>query len=221
MKLDSVLFDLDGTLLQTADDLGDALNYVLAKHDMPLVDAKAYTPEASNGSRGLLELGFGDKLKNYDFESLKQQLLQYYGENIAIKTDYFPQVAETLSLLNEQNIPWGIVTNKPEFLTLPLVKHFKLLDECQVVISGDTVGVAKPDPKPMRFALEKLAMPAETCLYVGDAKRDIEAGKNTNMPTAAAFYGYISEGDDPNLWQADFNLETFGQLIEVMNLNKS
>ena len=187
MKLDSVLFDLDGTLLQTADDLGAALNYVLAKYDMPLVDAKAYTPEASNGSRGLLELGFGDELKNYDFESLKQQLLQYYGENIAIHTDYFPQVAETISLLNEQNIPWGIVTNKPEFLTLPLVKHFKLLDKCQVVVSGDTVGVAKPDPKPMRFALKKLGVEAETCLYVGDAKRDIEAGKNTNMPTAAAF----------------------------------
>lgn len=219
MKLTSVLFDLDGTLLQTADDLGAALNHVLAQHDMPLVDAKAYTPEASNGSRGLLELGFGAQLKNYDFERLKQQLLQCYAENIAIHTQYFPQVAETLSLLNEQHIPWGIVTNKPEFLTTPLVKHFELLDNCQVVVSGDTVGVSKPDPKPMHFALQKLGVNAQDCLYVGDAKRDIEAGKNTNMPTASALYGYIDEHEDPLTWQADFNLTTFKQLVEVMGLS--
>lgn len=189
MSINSVLFDLDGTLLQTADDLGAALNHILAQHDMPLVDAKAYTSEASNGSRGLLTLGFGEQLKNYDFESLKQQLLHYYAENIAIHTQYFPQVAETLSLLNEQQIPWGIVTNKPEFLTTPLVKHFELLDNCQVVVSGDTVGVAKPDPKPMYFALQHLGVDAKSCLYVGDAKRDIQAGKNADMPTAAALYG--------------------------------
>ena len=219
MSITSVLFDLDGTLLQTADDLGAALNHVLAKYKLPLVDSQAYTPEASNGSKGLLQLGFGEQLKNYDFEVLKAQLLQYYGENIAVYCQYFPQVAQTLTLLNERHIPWGIVTNKPGFLTTPLLRHFPLLEHCQVVVSADTVGIAKPDPKPMYYALDKLKVKAQNCLYVGDAERDIQAGKNANMPTAAALFGYISDNDDPKHWQADYYLNQFADLTDILTMD--
>jgi phosphoglycolate phosphatase len=215
MSINSVLFDLDGTLLQTADDLGAALNHVLDTHGLPQITAEHYTQQASNGSRGLLQLGFGDELKNHDFERLKSQLLQFYADNIAVHTNYFAEVAETLSFLNQRKIPWGIVTNKPQFLTTPLVSHFELLQNCHVVVSGDTVGIAKPDPKPMFHALKHLGTNAAQCLYVGDARRDIEAGKNAGMPTAAALWGYIEAHDHPHSWQAD---HLFGQINDLIPL---
>ncbi len=224
MKFDSVLFDLDGTLLDTADDLGAALNQVLAKHGKTAVSADLYTPEASNGSKGLLKLGFGEQFIGYDFEVLKAQFLAQYLNNIAVHSQFFDDVADTLKYLNAQGIPWGVVTNKPAFLTDPLLKHFDLFTPaqtdsrsyCRTIVSGDTVGVAKPNPAPMLHALKALDMPAETCLYVGDAKRDIEAGQNVNMKTAAALYGYIADGDDVNSWGADYHFDSLRELLELV-----
>jgi 2-phosphoglycolate phosphatase len=216
MKFCSVLFDLDGTLLDTADDLGAALNHVLVKHGKTTVLPQYYTPEASNGSKGLLKLGFGEQLCEYDFDTLKAQLLDYYAANIAIHTQFFDGVVPTLQYLNENNIPWGIVTNKPAFLTDPLLKHFALFDHCRTIVSGDTVGVAKPNPKPMLHALKELNMPVEGCLYVGDAKRDIEAGKNVNMKTAVALYGYIDPNEDVTSWAADLHFNSLNALIKLI-----
>jgi phosphoglycolate phosphatase len=216
MKFDSVLFDLDGTLLNTADDLGAALNYVLRQQGLPEVTQQQYTPEASNGSKGLLQLGLGDNFENYDFEALKEQLLSYYAENIAIHTDYFDEVVKTLTFLDNNNIAWGIVTNKPAFLTTPLLEYFPLLKNCRVVVSGDTVGIAKPHPKPMLHALEKINGQAHSCLYVGDAQRDIEAGKRAGMKTVAALYGYIDEADDSTRWAADYSIDCISKLIPIL-----
>jgi 2-phosphoglycolate phosphatase len=219
MKFSSVLFDLDGTLLKTADDLGAALNFVLRQYNKPTVSAALYTPEASNGSKGLLQLGFGQSFEQYDFEQLKSQFLSHYADNIACHTNYFDEVVKTLTYLNDNNVPWGIVTNKPEFLTTPLLTHFPLLENCHTVVSGDTVGVAKPNPKPMFHAFDEMKQRAgsdispEHCLYVGDAQRDIEAGKNGGMKTVAALYGYIEPSDDVASWGADFEIETFGDLL--------
>ncbi len=223
MKFSSVLFDLDGTLLKTADDLGAALNFVLRQHNKPTISTALYTPEASNGSKGLLQLGFGSSFEEYDFESLKAQFLTHYADNIACHTDYFDEVVKTLTFLNDNNIAWGIVTNKPEFLTTPLLKHFPLLENCLTVVSGDTVGVAKPNPKPMFHAFNEMKQGfakntgrniiPEQCLYVGDAQRDIEAGQNAGMKTVAALYGYIDSSDDVTTWGADFEIERFGDLL--------
>lgn len=216
LKFTSVLFDLDGTLLHTADDLGAAMNYVLRQHGKPQVSPLLYTPEASNGAKAMLQLGFGDSFAEYDFDTLRSQFLTHYVDHIAHHTTYFAQVVKTLTFLNENNIPWGIVTNKPTYLTTPLLTHFPLLENCHIVVSGDTVGVSKPDPKPMLHALDGLNpdgnLDAAHCLYVGDAERDIAAGKNAGMPTAAALYGYINSGEDISRWGADYHFTSLGAL---------
>lgn len=216
MRFEGILFDLDGTLLHTADDLGAALNYVLQQHGMSATSQADYTGQASNGAVAMLKMGFGQAIENHDLSALRGQFLSYYLDNIATHTRYYAQVAKTLTFLNEQQVPWGIVTNKPEYLTTALLKHFPLLENCHVVVGGDTVGIAKPDPKPMLHALERIGLAGNQCLYVGDAKRDIEAGQNVDMKTAAALYGYISAQDDPNSWQADYQLDSFGQLLELL-----
>ncbi len=216
MHYRGILFDLDGTLLKTADDLGAALNAVLRHYDLPQVGQDAYTEQASNGAKALLELGFGEQLKNHNFDKLRGHFLDYYLNNIANHTQYYDEVAETLTFLNHQDLPWGIVTNKPEDLTTALLRHFPLLENCHVVVGGDTVGVAKPDPKPMYFALDKLALQPQQCLYVGDARRDIQAGRNAGMTTVAARYGYIGHDDDIDSWQADFQINRFDELLKLL-----
>ena len=203
-NLQSVLFDLDGTLLDTADDLGAALNYVLAQQQLPLMSAAQYRPVASNGAKGLLELGFGDNLKNYHYEELRQSLLSYYQNNIATHTSLYDGMSELLTYLNNNNITWGVVTNKPEDLTLALLPHYPEFQNCAVVVGGDTLAKRKPDPEPILFALEKIQCAAEQCIYVGDAPRDIEAGKSANTATVAASWGYIKSPDECQQWQADF-----------------
>ncbi|MFT4926346.1 MAG: 2-phosphoglycolate phosphatase [Phenylobacterium sp.] len=222
MTFSSVLFDLDGTILDTADDLGAALNFVLAKHGKTAVSADCYTPEASNGSKGLLKLGFGEAFIGYDFEVLKAELLQYYCANIAVHTDFFAGVTDALNHLNQNNIPWGIVTNKPAFLTEPLLTHYPEFAHCRTVVSGDTLKVAKPSPEPLLYGLNEMdasfaqGCPASGCLYVGDALRDIEAGRNAGMKTAAALYGYIADGDDVDSWGADYHFDSLLELVELM-----
>lgn len=216
MNYQCILFDLDGTLLDTADDLGSALNHVLSLYGKPAVSSKDYTPTASHGAKVMLQLGFGDEFKKHNFDELRGQFLDYYLNNIATHTRYFNEVVKTLNILNNKDIPWGIVTNKPEFLTTPLLKSFELLENCACVVSGDTVGAAKPDPKPILHALTQMDCDASTGIYVGDAERDIEAGRNAKMYTVAALYGYISDTDYPGQWQADKQINCFSEIIQLL-----
>ena len=133
---------------------------MLRQYNKPEVSAQLYTPEASNGSKGLLQLGFGESFEQDDFEQLKGQFLTHYADNIACHTDYFDEVVKTLTFLTDNNIPWGIVTNKPGYLTTPLLKHFPLLENGPTGVSGDTVGVAKPNPKPMFHAFDEIVFAA-------------------------------------------------------------
>jgi phosphoglycolate phosphatase len=203
----SVLFDLDGTLLDTADDLGAALNHVLSLYNKPVVAASAYRPIASDGAKGLLNLGFGAEIVDYSFEVLRQQFLDYYEQNIAVHTCLYPGVAELLVQLELREIPWAIVTNKPEGLTNKLLPFYAEFSQCAVMVGGDTLPQRKPDPEPLLYACKKIAVDHRQCLYVGDALRDIEAGNSADMKTFVANWGYILADENCQTWQADHIIE--------------
>jgi phosphoglycolate phosphatase len=202
-KISGVLFDLDGTLLDTANDLGEALNYVLRKYGLEDVARENYRPIASDGALGLLTLGFAEHLKDFDYDELRGEFLAYYQDNIAVHTCLYPEVSELLSTLNERDIPWGIVTNKPEGLTRLLLPNYPEFDKCLSLIGGDTLANRKPHPAPILKACEEIAVASERCLYVGDALRDIQAGNNASSTTVIAKWGYILANEDCSSWGAD------------------
>jgi len=215
-KISAVLFDLDGTLLDTANDLGEALNYVLRKHGLPEVTRERYRPIASDGALGLLTLGFADTLKDFSYEQLRAEFLAYYEENIAVHTCLYPQVSELLSTLDSKKIPWGIVTNKPEGLTRKLLPHYPQFRQCLSLIGGDTLANRKPHPEPILKACQEISVASEQCLYVGDALRDIQAGNNANATTVIAKWGYILASEDCTIWQADHHAETPSDVLSFI-----
>ncbi len=199
----AVLFDLDGTLVDTAPDLAFALNTLLEEHGLmplPLADIR---PIASNGCAGLLHLGFNLSQHDADYLPLQQRLIQLYQDNIARESTLFPRMQMVLSTLHSRDIPWGIVTNKPTFLTTPLTQLLQLDQAAACIVSGDTTPHSKPHPAPLLHACDLIQLAPKDCLYIGDALRDIQAGKAADMITLAASYGYISADDDISHWQAD------------------
>lgn len=215
-KPDAILFDLDGTLLDTAKDLGNALNQILNSLGRPIVAHDTYRNIASDGAKGMLELGFGEDLKNYNFDDLRQQFLDYYENNICVDTDYFEGIEDLLIVLNQNNIPWGIVTNKPEYLTLRLVTSFPLLQNCAIIISGDTLNKRKPHPLPLLHAEEKFALVSPNTWYIGDAERDIQSANAANMISVIAQYGYISDKQQTNQWNADLSIDKASDLLAYL-----
>lgn len=216
VKPNSILFDLDGTLLETAKDLGNALNHVLKTVGRPLVTYDEYRNIASDGAKGMLELGFGDELQSLDFDSLRQQFLNHYENNICVDTIYFEGIETLLNELNEKSIPWGIVTNKPEFLTKKLVQFFPLLSGCKVIISGDSLAERKPHPKPLLYAQELLEIQSPNTWYIGDAQRDIEAAHAANMTSVVAEYGYLPSIQESHNWLADIHIRQPLDLLDFL-----
>ena len=210
---EGILFDLDGTLLDTARDLGNALNHVLGKYALPLCTYEQYRPIASHGSLGLLNLGFGSRIANYDFEILRKEFLDFYNENLCVDTVPFEGVSALIESLDEREIPWGIVTNKPGWLTDALLPNFNDFRTCQVVVSGDTLSQRKPHPAPLLHAAETINVNAEKIWYVGDAERDIQAANAANMYSVIADYGYISSDECPDRWSADLRIDTALSLL--------
>lgn len=199
----TVLFDLDGTFADTAPDLADALNRTLLANRREALPFERIRPVVSHGGRALIELGFGIKDDNPNFETLRQQLLQFYQSDIARHTQLFPGIEELLAGLQRDGLRWGIVTNKPAWLTEPLLASLSLSQAPCSVVSGDTLPQRKPDPAPLLHASRQCDCRPEECLYIGDAERDIVAGKRAGMQTMVAGYGYLGEHDDPAQWQAD------------------
>lgn len=213
-RIRTVLFDLDGTLLDTAPDLAFALNETLREFGKPLLPYETIRPVVSHGGIALIKLGFGLDPRDDGYQPRREYLLNTYRNNIARETRPFDGMDELLNTLERQGLNWGVVTNKPAWLTEPLLQELGLFDRAAVVVSGDTLNERKPHPAPMLYACERAGSQAHECLYVGDARRDIEAGINAGMPTLVALFGYIGDEDDPHEWGADALVETPVAILE-------
>lgn len=210
----AVLFDLDGTLVDTAPDLAFALNTVLIEQGLAELSFEQIRPVASHGAAGLLRLGFDIKPTDHGYTVLQQRLLKIYSDNIARESNLFDGMDVVLQQLEQQDIAWGIVTNKPARFTAPLVEELGLTQRAACIISGDTTPFSKPHPAPMLKALDLLDRPAQDCIYIGDAERDIHAGKSVEMPTILARYGYLSDEDKQADWQADAIIDHPSEILK-------
>lgn len=198
-----VLFDLDGTFADTAPDLAYALNCTLERHGRAPLPFDQIRPHVSHGGIALVRAGFGIDQDDPGFEQYRQDLLSIYKGNINRETRLFPGMAEVLGGLESRQLPWGIVTNKPDWLTDPLMEAMGLAQRAACIISGNTTAHSKPHPEPILYACRSLDCPPEACLYVGDAERDIEAGRRAGTATLTALFGYLDDGDTPEQWGAD------------------
>ncbi len=210
----TVLFDLDGTLLDTAPDLAAALNATLQLNERAALPFETIRPVVSHGGRALIELGFGIDPQHPEFEPLRKQLLDFYEANIAVQTALFPGMAEVLDELEKRDIRWGVVTNKPGWLTDPLLDALDLSPRAACVVSGDTLKERKPHPAPLLHACTLARCQPQQTLYVGDAERDIEAGRNAGMHTLVALFGYLMEHDRPQDWGADALVEQPADILQ-------
>lgn len=198
----AVLFDLDGTLADTAPDLAAALNRLRADQGLEPVPLQRLRPFASAGARGLVHSGFGVKPGDDDYDALRAAFLEAYRENTCVHTALFPGVAELLAELERRAIPWGIVTNKATRFTDRIVEALGLRPAC--VVCGDTTEHLKPHPAPLRHAAEQLKLPPEACVYLGDDLRDIQAARAADMRAVAVAWGYHHpESGGPRSWKAD------------------
>lgn len=213
----TVLFDLDGTLLDTAPDLADALNAVLMEQGRAPLPFEQIRPVVSHGGIALIQLGFGLDRSDPGFELLRQRLLAIYRDNLAVKTRLFTGMEKLLDAIEQRGLNWGIVTNKPEWLTEPLLQTLGLRERASCVVSGDTLEQRKPHPAPMLHACELAGSHPEQCVYVGDAERDIEAGRNAGMYTLVALFGYIQPQDVPENWQASALIAQPGEILDWLD----
>lgn len=199
----TVLFDLDGTLLDTAPDLAFALNQVREEQGLPSLAFDQVRAVVSHGGRALIELGFGSSRPEPELERLRQRLMAIYGDNLARSTNLFPGMDQVLDGIEQRRMNWGVVTNKPAFLTEPLLQRMNLHARAACVVSGDTLAERKPHAAPMLHACDLAGSRAAECVYVGDARRDVEAGRRAGMHTLVVLFGYFREGDRPSSWGAD------------------
>ena len=203
----AVLFDLDGTFADTAPDLAAALNQVLVEEGLPPLPFETIRPVVSHGGIALIRLGFKISPEHTDFNRLKQRLLSIYQDNISNLTRVFDGISELLDVLENKQIAWGIVTNKPAWLTDPLMQALGFTERAATIVSGDTTSKSKPDPEPLYYACQEIACAPEECIYIGDAERDIIAGNAAGMITLTALFGYIEQNDEPESWGADAMIE--------------
>lgn len=213
-KIKTVLFDLDGTLADTAPDLANALNHVLKLHNCDPLPYETIRPFVSHGGAALVTLGFGKD--HPEFDTIYKELLAHYEANIANETTLFPGMNELLLELEDKNISWGVVTNKPAWLTEPLLDALNLTSRTVSIVSGDTLEQRKPHPAPILHACNQAGSEAQECLYVGDAERDIEAGNAAGMLSIVALFGYIAESDSPDTWGAHALINHPNEIISII-----
>lgn len=210
----AVLFDLDGTFADTAPDLAYALNCVLQEQNHNPIPLETIRLKTSDGSHALIKLGFGIDQSSIEFDSLKERLLEIYSDNIAKNTRLFSGIEELLKKFQDMGIAWGIVTNKPERLTNPLMDELGITQRTPCIVSGDTTAHSKPHPESLLYGAKLLGVSAEQCLYVGDAQRDVEAANRAGMKSLIALFGYIGPDDKTDEWGADGKINT---PLEVLN----
>jgi len=211
----ALLLDLDGTLLDTAPDMGGALNLLRAEHGLEPLPAHVIRPVVSHGAMRLVALGFPEATGDA-FEALRLRFLDLYAANLAVGTRLFPGFEDVLDSLESRGLPWGIVTNKPGWLTDPLLAALGLDRRAACAVSGDTVAERKPHPLPLLHAARLVGVEPARCVYVGDAERDIQAGRAAGMTTVVAAYGYISSNEDPLQWQPHGVVASPDELLQWM-----
>ncbi len=199
-----VLFDLDGTLADTAPDLGLALNLQRERHGLPMLDQAVIRPYASHGSKGLLGIGFDLTPESPEFAAMRDEYLALYDEVYVRAPTLFPGMAELLERIENSGLRWGVVTNKPRRFSQPLLEALALDQRMACLVCADDVSRPKPHPEPMYLACSQAGVLPKDCIYIGDAERDIQAGQAAGMPTIVALYGYLDQQDQPWSWGASY-----------------
>lgn len=216
----AILFDLDGTLADTAPDLAYALNQTLAAYGQPTLPFEDIRPVVSHGGIALIRLGFDMQPEQAGFEQRRQHLLDVYLNNLCRETRLFDGMPEVLERLDQAGILWGVVTNKPGWLTDPLMAQLALDERTPAIVSGDTCAHRKPHPEPIEHACKLLAVSPADCWYVGDAGRDMQAGRAAGCATIGATFGYIYPDDPIENWDSDLNIAEPRDLLTLLDASR-
>lgn len=214
----AVLFDLDGTLIDSAPDLGAAADTMRTQRGLPGLPLDCYRPLAGSGARGMLQVAFDVTPEHPVYEGLKEEFFAHYEACLLQRTSVFEGVEGLVHALVQGGLRWGVVTNKSQRFTVPLTSAMQVFQTASTIISGDTTAHAKPHPEPLLEAARRLTLKPAQCIYVGDDARDIAAGRAAGMPTVAARYGYLGLGADVSTWGADAEVRTPLQLLKYLEL---
>ena len=212
-----MLFDLDGTLIDTAPDMAAALDILCDEERHARRPYSDIRPIVSNGSVALVKLAFGNDMDLQTLESLKKRYLEIYQEHLAVHSQLFDEMDNLLLQLERNGIKWGVVTNKPGWLTEPLMQSLGLHERAACIVSSDSTNNRKPHPEPMFYACRLTDAQPDECVYIGDARRDIEAGHNAGMKTIIAEYGYIEDSENTEDWQADHSIQSPSQIFSLIS----
>jgi N-acetyl-D-muramate 6-phosphate phosphatase len=216
-NIQAVLFDLDGTLIDSAPDLGAAVDKMRVDRGMSSLPLAHYRPMAGAGARGMIALAFGYTPDHPDYEAMKEEFFRNYESCMTERTFAFEGVAQMIAALVGAKLPWGVVTNKSKRFAEPLTQAMPLFKSSAVLICGDTTPHAKPHPEPLLEAARRLGLDPSACIYVGDDERDIVAGHAAQMKTVAATYGYLGAQGDVEKWQADAQIQSPSELASLIS----
>ncbi len=216
----AVLFDLDGTLIDSAPDLGAAADKMRTDRGLPSLPLDKYRPMAGAGARGMLGVAFGMTPEHPDFAALREEFFRNYESCMTQRTYAFEGVAQMIAALVDQGVPWGVVTNKPMRFTGPLTKGMSLFATARTVVGGDSTPHSKPHPAPLLEAARQVGVCPTKCIYVGDDMRDVLAGKAAGMGTVAATYGYLGSVDVKD-WGADRHIEAPMALLSLLQFRQA
>ncbi len=214
-QVQAVLFDLDGTLIDSAPDLGGAANQMRADRGLPCLPIDVYRPMAGAGARGMIALALGLTPEDPEFLALREEFFVNYEQRMTRDTVVFAGVPAMIDELRQLGITWGVVTNKAARFTLPLTQSMPLFASARAIVSGDTTPYAKPHPEPLLEAARRLTVDPAGCVYVGDDERDIVAGLAAGMHTVAATYGYLGANADPQRWGAHRSIHSPQGLLQL------
>lgn len=216
--IDAVLFDLDGTLIDSAPDLGAAADKMRTDRGLTSLPLAQYRPMAGAGARGMLGVAFGVTPAHADFDALKEEFFKNYEACMIERTYVFDGVEDLIAQFDRVGLKWGVVTNKSERFALPLTRAMPLFQSAKTIVGGDTTPHAKPHPAPLLEAARQIGIDPERCLYVGDDERDIIAGRAAAMRTVAAAYGYLGATAATDHWRADATIATPSALLSLLQL---
>jgi phosphoglycolate phosphatase len=216
-NIEAVLFDLDGTLIDSAPDLGGAADQMRLSRGMPSLALDSYRPMAGSGARGMLAVAFGITPQDPQFDAMREEFFCNYEKCMTRSTYAFEGVAEMIQKLAKAGLQWGVVTNKSARFTDPLTSAMPLFATAGAVVSGDTTPHSKPHPAPLLEAARRLGLQPVRCIYVGDDERDIQAGLAAGMGTVAADYGYLGDKADTTTWGAHARINSPIELLKLLD----